>query len=78
MSKAFPRFASLGCLVLWLSSFSVAQCESANITIRCAAGIPTGSFSVCMVLHKVAGAILKRILSAANVCIKLGILTLSS
>ena len=24
MRKQFPRFASLGCLVLWLSSFSVA------------------------------------------------------
>ena len=48
MCKAFPRFASMGCLVLWLSPFLWHTNGSADITIRCAAGRPTGFFSVCI------------------------------
>ena len=46
MHKAFSRFASLGGFVLWLLPFFVSPYGPANIIIRCAAGRPTGSFSV--------------------------------
>ena len=53
MHKAFPTCVPLGSLVLWLSPFSVARYVSANITIRYAAGRPTGSFSVSAGLAQV-------------------------
>ena len=53
MHKAFPTCVPLGSLVVWLSPFSVARYVSANITIRYAAGRPTGSFSVSAGLAQV-------------------------